>query len=230
MPGGGRVSRSGGSAGPERYDLRSALSDADIVVAKSRAALDAMACGGRCTCTTSSAATAGSPRSSYAALESDHFAGQATDRVISVTELEADLAGYDARMGLANRDLIALHHNPTAHAVQFVSAIAAGVPTQRHEAPLKELARMAALQSSSEGRAREMQRQREELIERLRDGEEHAAEIERTLAAAQMGAARAAALEQQVAQMRATRAWRAAARYWRARDRLAKRLGSRGPT
>jgi hypothetical protein len=126
--------------------------------------------------------------------------------------------------------LVALHHDPRAHVVQFVSAIAGSVPAQRHQAPLKELARLAAQQWSSELLAREIQQQREGLITRLRDAEERAAEIEQTLAATQAAAARAESLEQQVAQMRATRAWRAAARYWSARDRLATRLRSRGPT
>lgn len=222
------VRRIGGSE--QRYDIRRALSDADIVVAKSRAALDAMACGRAVYVYDVFGGDGWVTPSSYAVLESDHFAGQATDRVIGVAELEADLAGYDPRMGIANRDLVALHHDPRAHAVQFVNAVAGSVPAQRHQEPFKELARLAALQWSSERLARELQRQREALIERLRDVEERAAEIEQTLAATQASAGRAEALEQQVAQMRATRAWRAATCYWSARDRLLTRLGSQGPT
>lgn len=43
----------------QRYDVAGALADADIVVGKSRAVLDAMACGRQFTCTTCSEATAG---------------------------------------------------------------------------------------------------------------------------------------------------------------------------
>lgn len=225
------VARIGGIE--QRYDIRAALSDADIVVAKSRAALDAMACGRAVYVYDVFGGDGWVTPSSYAALEADHFAGQATDRVIGVAELEADLAGYEARMGTANRDLVAQHHDPRAHAVQFVSAVDGGRPGPRDPGPLRELARLTALQWSWERLAHEMQREREGLIERVHATEERAAdalaqraEIEQTAAALR---SRADSLEQQLAQMRSTRAWRAASLYWGTRDRLATRLGPRGP-
>ena len=84
------VRRIGGSE--QRYDIGPALGDADIVVAKSRAALDAMACGRAVYVYDVFGGDGWVTPSNYASLESDQFAGQATDRVIGVAELEADLA------------------------------------------------------------------------------------------------------------------------------------------
>jgi hypothetical protein len=80
---------------------------------------------------------------------------------------------------------------------------------------------MTALQWSWERRARRLQHEREGLIERVRDAEERAAEFKQSQA-------RAEAVERQIAQMHATRAWRVAASYWNVRDRLTSRLGARG--
>jgi hypothetical protein len=210
----------------QRYDLAAALADVDIVVAKSRAALDAMGCGRAVYVFDVFGGDGWVTPSAYTALEADHFAGNATDRVIGVAELERDLADYDHRMGVANRDLVAQHHGARDHAVEFVNAIAAHEPGERSEAPLRELGRLIALQWSWERLVHGMQSERAALVERVHHAERRAAEAE-AAAERERGelAERASLLQSQLEAMRATRAWQLAGRYWRLRDRLAARRG-----
>ena len=63
---------------------RAALENADIVVGKSRAALDAMACGRAVYLYDMFGGDGWVTPDTYAAMEADQFAGQATDRVIGV--------------------------------------------------------------------------------------------------------------------------------------------------
>ncbi|HEU0318372.1 MAG TPA: glycosyltransferase, partial [Solirubrobacteraceae bacterium] len=126
----------------QRYDLEAALAGVDIVVAKGRAALDAMGCGRAVYVFDVFGGDGWVTPAAYAALEADNFAGQATDRVIGVAELERDLAGYDHRMGIANRDLVAQHHGALDHAIAFVNAIGVREPGARSDAPLRELGRL----------------------------------------------------------------------------------------
>jgi hypothetical protein len=197
------VSRVGGSS--QRYDLSAALADADIVVAKSRAALDAMACGRAVYVFDVFGGDGWVTPASYPALEADNFAGQATPRVIGVAELERDLADYDPRMGIANRDLIAQHHDARDHAIEFVRAVAACEATERPTVPLQELARLTALQWSWERLAHGMQGERAEWVERIQHAEQHAAEAN---AAAEAWVGRVQHAEQHAAEANAAaEAW-----------------------
>jgi len=209
-------------AGDQRYDLAAALADVDIVVAKSRAALDAMSCGRAVYVFDVFGGDGWVTPSAYSALEADNFAGNAMDRVIGVAELERDLADYDQRMGVANRDLIAQHHSARDHAVEFVNAITVHEPAERSGSPLRELGRLTALRWSSERLVQSMQSERAALVEHVQRTEQRAAEAE---AAAERErrklAERASLLQSQLEAMRATRAWQVAGRYWRVRDRLA---------
>lgn len=170
------VSRIGGAA--QRFDLAASLADADIVVAKSRAALDAMACGRAVYVCDVFGGDGWVTPSSYAALERDNFAGQATDRVIGLAELERDLADYDPQMGIVNRDLVAQHHSARDHAIEFVNAIAERQPRERPAAPLRELARLTSLQWSWQQLAREMQGERATFVERVQQAELRSVEAE----------------------------------------------------
>jgi hypothetical protein len=149
----------------QSFELATALADADIVVAKSRAALDAMACGRAVYIYDCFGGDGWVTPRSYPALEADNFAGLASERVIGVTELERDLADYSPAMGSVNRDLIVQHHNARDHVLAFLDAIAEHLeapPKERRErpAPLRELARLTALQWSWERTARELQGER----------------------------------------------------------------------
>jgi hypothetical protein len=235
------VSRIGGAQ--QRYDLSAALDEVDIVVAKSRAALDAMSCGRAVYVLDVFGGDGWVTPSNYAALEADQFSGQATDRVIAVAELERDLADYDRAMGLANRDLIAQHHNARDHAIEFVNAIGEHATGDRPVAPLRELARLTALQWSWERLAHDMQGERAGWVQHIQRTEQHAAEahtaaergraesdryrsqLARETAAAQQLAEHCNRLQGQLDATRATRAWRLAGQYWRMRDRIAGRQG-----
>jgi hypothetical protein len=139
----------------QSYDVAAAVADADIVVAKSRAALDAMACGRAVYVYDVFGGDGWVTPESYAALEADNFAGQATDRVIDAAALADDLGGYRQEMGVVNRDLVLQHHSARDHVIALLNAIGERAPQDRGPAPLQEMARLIALQLSWELTARE---------------------------------------------------------------------------
>jgi hypothetical protein len=162
----------------QRYDVADAVADADIVVGKGRAALDGMACGRAVYVLDVLGGDGWVTPAAYPGLEADNFAGQATDRVVGVADLVADLAGYDAGMGVANRDLVAQHHNGLDHAIELVDAIAGRRTIARQHSPLREIGRLTSLQWSWERIARGLQEDRVEWVARIQqaDGVRVAAE------------------------------------------------------
>ncbi len=210
----------------QRFDIAPALESADIVVGKSRAAVDAMACGRAVYVYDTFGGDGWLTPNTYAAMEADHFAGQATDRVIGAEEMARDLADYDRRMGAVNRDLAIQHHSARDHVIELLSALVSP-PKQRPEAPLRELARLTALQWSWERFSREAQHAQASLHERLLVAERVAEEWETTANAEreraevlQRAADWAVGLEADLKSIHASRAWRLAGRYRRWRDRL----------
>jgi hypothetical protein len=139
----------------QSYDVAEAIADADVVVAKSRAALDAMACGRAVYVLDVFGGDGWVTPERYPALEADQFAGQATERVLDVASLAADLPGYSPGMGPVNRDLVLQHHDPRNHVLELVRAIGEHRSQERPRAPLRELSRLTALQWSWEETARE---------------------------------------------------------------------------
>jgi hypothetical protein len=209
------VRRVGGDV--QAYDVATAVADADIVVAKSRAALDAMACGRAVYVFDVFGGDGWVTPQLYPDLEADNFAGQATSRVIGAEVLASDLSDYRQEMGVVNRDLALQHHNARDHVIALLGAIGEREPHGRQPAPLQELARLTALQWSWEATAREFRSMHWPL-------REHAAQHER-LSAQAADATREAVRERdearaQLAAVRATRAWRLATRFWRLRARL----------
>ena len=250
-PRGIEVVQVGGSN--QRYDVANALEDADIVVAKSRAALDAMACGRAVYVLDTFGGDGWVTPEAYPALETDHFAGQATSRVIGADELQSDLEGYDPGMGEANRDLVVQHHRARDHVLELLEALGERPRHERPAAPLRELSRLTALQWSWERFARdsraahaalhelhvgsdqaaaEANRERAELHDRLLGAERAAAEAQANAEwiseQARIRAGEADALRAQLDAIRRTRAWRLCHRYWRWRDRLSRRRQARG--
>jgi hypothetical protein len=213
-------------AGQQRYDIAAALESADIVVGKSRAALDAMACGRAVYVYDMLGGDGWVTPETYSTMEADHFAGQATDRVIGVEEMERDLADYDRGMGAVNRDLVIQHHDARDHVIELLSALV-DPPKQRPSVPLNELARLTALQWSWERFAREAQHEQASLHERLLVAE-HASEASEAALKAERERAdileRAAdwavTLQADLERIHATRAWRLTTRYRHWRDRL----------
>ncbi len=209
----------------QRFDVSRALAGVDIVVGKGRAALDGMACGRAVYVLDVFGGDGWVTPELYPALEADQFAGLATGRVIGREELARDLDEYNAAMGAANRDLVLQHHDARTHVVELLEALKAHAPpAERPVSSLREAARLTSLQWSWESRARagenwlgvrlaEEQDARALAEHHGAVAEERAAELERALAASQ-------AL---VEEMRATRAWRLAVRYWALKARLLRR-------
>lgn len=121
----------------------------------------------------------------YAEMEADNFAGQATSRVITLEDLVRDLDDYDPQMGMANRDLVVQHHSARDHVIQLLAAISAQRPSTRPTVLLRELARLTALQWSWERFAREHQHQLVAMHEHVLRVEANAAEVARATADAQ---------------------------------------------
>ena len=159
-------------------------------------------------------------------MEADHFAGQATDRVIGVAELERDLADYDPGMGMANRDLVLQHHSARDHVIAFLAAVAAPAAAERPPAPLRELARLIAMQWSWERLARGAQHAHAASETRLAEAvtEARARDGELAVLRAELSALRA-----ELDAIKVSRAWRLAARYWDWRGRFTRGARTDGP-
>ena len=150
----------------QRYDVAAALEEADIVVAKSRAAVEAMACGRPVYVFDVFGGDGWVTQANYAALEADNFAGQGTDRVIDAASIERDLRNYDPGMGAVNRDLALQHHSARDHVIQLIAGLEGLRPGPRPSAPLRELARLTSRQWSSEREAHALRRDMRALNER----------------------------------------------------------------
>jgi hypothetical protein len=181
-----------------RFDIARALEGVDIVVAKSRAALDAMACGRAVYLYDLFGGDGWVTAKTYPAMEQDHFAGQATDRVIGVDELERDLADYDPGMGMANRDLVLQNHAARAHTIDFVLAVTAALADKRGSTDRHEDVRPGASDPS----------------------DADVAELRRRLVVAEETAA---AMAVQLQEIRASRGLRLVEHYRRWRDRVVRR-------
>ena len=207
-----------------RYDVAAAIADADIVVAKARAALDGMACGRAVYIFDMFGGDGWVTPGCYAALEGDNFAGLATDRVIDATELARDLDEYDPRMGMANRDLVVQHHSARDHVIDLVAAIRELRPGSRPTAPLWELARLTSLLWTSDRFTRDSQKMQALFHEHLVGAHARMAEAEGEMVSAYESAkqleAQVRELQAQIDSMRGTHAWRLATRYWHLKRRF----------
>lgn len=136
-----------------------AILEADIVVAKGRAALDGMACGRAVYLYDEFGTDGWVTAAKYPAMEADNFAGQATDVTIDGTRLDHELAEYDAGMGLVNRDLVLRNHGARYHVNELCALFAeAAAPSPPLATPLLELARLVRLQSQTAARVEELER------------------------------------------------------------------------
>ena len=107
------------------------IAQADIVVGKGRAILDAMSCG-RAAYVYDAFGTDGwvTPEV-YPLMEADAFAGQALPRVVDSDQLRRELDDYRPLMGQVNRELIMNHHQARTHAEQLVDLSRELVPAAR---------------------------------------------------------------------------------------------------
>ncbi|MGZ4257598.1 MAG: hypothetical protein ACXVRE_07540 [Gaiellaceae bacterium] len=141
---------------PSSFALRPerAMWESDIVVAKGRSALEAMACGRAVYVYDRFGSDGWVTPEAYPAMEADNFAGQATAAVADAERVQSDLADYDASMGVVNRDLVLHRHGARRHAQELCELFGDVPPPEpAPEAPLRELARLVRLQWQTESRA-----------------------------------------------------------------------------
>ena len=117
-----------GAHGEATADPVPALVAADIVFAKARAIVEAMACG-RAAYVTDVFGTDGwvTPER-YPALEADNFAGRVERSALTPERLRADLLAYRPEMGIANRELAIAGHSASRHAEALVAELERAAP------------------------------------------------------------------------------------------------------
>jgi hypothetical protein len=164
---------------PER-----AMGDADIVVAKGRAAIEGMA-SGRAVYVYDFAGVDGwvTPER-YPELEADNFAGRAGADAVDPDRLRTDLAAYSPAMGVANRDLAIANHGARRHAEELSKLFSQlGSADAPPAGPCDELARLSRMQWQLESRVlgitREAQQQQERALELERELTRLSAELNR---------------------------------------------------
>jgi hypothetical protein len=131
-----------------------AIASADIVVAKARAALEAMSCARAVYVYDAFGGDGWVTAENYAILEADGFAGLATSPPRSRAQLAADLEDYDAGMGQINNELVRTHHSARRHTAQLLDVLHSPERSQRPGVEaLHEVSRLARLLMHAEGRA-----------------------------------------------------------------------------
>ena len=136
---------------PEEY-----LNRSDVVLGCGRSALEAMACGRAVYVFGHVGADGWVTPETYAALEQDGFAGLGSKGVIGADALRADLANYEAAMGLANQSLAVRHHDAGKHAAELVAALRRLTPENRArsaDGSLREMSRLVRVEWQTERRA-----------------------------------------------------------------------------
>jgi hypothetical protein len=132
----------GASAAPENE-----LNRADIVIAKGRSIVEAMACGRAAYVYDQNGGDGWITPETYESHAADNFAGLSTGEVVDAARLRRDLAAYSPVMGPANRDLAVLHHSAARHAHELVELFRDLAPrTEPAPDSLAEMARLAAVQ------------------------------------------------------------------------------------
>ncbi|HWD85375.1 MAG TPA: hypothetical protein VG321_06465 [Solirubrobacteraceae bacterium] len=140
--------------GTSRLDVRPAIAAADVVVAKSRAALEAMSCARAVYVYDAFGGDGWVTPDRYARMEADGFAGHATPHPVSPAQLTADLGEYRPEMGWVNHELVRRHHAARQHAASLVELLRDGQPSIRPDrSALDEVSRLSRLMWKHEARA-----------------------------------------------------------------------------
>jgi hypothetical protein len=203
-----------GAASSTMLDPRPAIEDADIVVAKARAALEAMCLGRAVYLYDQFGGDGWVTPDAYPALEADNFAGQATPRPRTASDLASDLADYRPEMGRVNHELVRTHHGARRHAHELVAVLRGS-----HERPacgpetLAEVARLTRATWHAQHRIVALEHETWALRQRLATGEAESASLREQAADAARRLAEARGLL-------ATRRVRAGISAGRALDRL----------
>jgi hypothetical protein len=127
------------------------IAEADIVVGKGRAILDAMACGRPAYIYDMFGTDGWVTPELYPLQEADGFAGLALPLCMDEKKLHRDLDDYDPLMGQANRELILMHHTAGMHVQQLVALFRRLSPrAEPANIPYQELARLVRLRWGAE--------------------------------------------------------------------------------
>jgi hypothetical protein len=138
--------RLGGPSG-HTPDTAPALAGAEIVIGYGRSILEGMACGRAAYVYDWKGGDGWVTAESYAAIESDGFAGGATGEIADRATLVQHLRGYSSTMSPINHDLVIKHHRATVHAQELLDRIERlATPHVRQRTPFQEMARLARLE------------------------------------------------------------------------------------
>ena len=197
------------------HDPRSAIADADIVVAKARAALEGMTAGRAVYVYDQFGGDGWVTPDNYPAFEADNFAGLSGDRPRTPGDLRADLDAYHPDMGWMNRELARIHHGARHHATELVALMRGphAAPSGSDVSALAEVERLTRAYARMERRAVYLEHDRAVLRGRTLAAEDAASDWQARAAAAEHRAARAEGLL-------ATKRARAGLALGRALDRL----------
>jgi len=161
-----------GTLAQPTLDVAAAIADADIVVGKGRAILEAMSCGRAAFVYDAFGCDGWVTAATYDALEANAFAGQASPTALGPDGLRAALDDYDPTMGLVNRQLVLTHHNERKHVEALVELFRRLGPVADDRAtPAAELARLSRLRWRADEESRHLRGQLAETTSRLRETE-----------------------------------------------------------
>jgi hypothetical protein len=188
------------------WDPAATIAEADIVVGKGRAVLEAMSCGRAAFVYDAFGGDGWVTAESYPRFEADGFAGQAEPHVMDAAALRAALDRYDADMGRVNRELVLKHHSVRRHTAALVELITSRTPAAQKEMSWgEELARVSRLRWHAEAEAVSLRRQLDDL-----SGRAHVAEAEAEALRARVGELERAEAERQERRLRRREAREAA--------------------
>jgi hypothetical protein len=140
-------------------DIGPALAGVEIVIGYGRSVLEGMACGRAAYVYDWKGGDGWVTAESYAAIESDGFAGGATAEVADRATLTRHLREYSAAMGPVNHDLVIKHHRAAVHAQELLGLIEGLVtPRPPQRTPFEEMARLARLEWRAKLEAAELAR------------------------------------------------------------------------
>lgn len=167
--------RIAGARGTTVLDPFAEIADADIVVGKGRAILDAMACGRPAYLYDDFGTDGWVTADTHPAMEADGFAGQSRPRLADAGLLRRDLEAYDPAMGVVNRELVLHHHKARNHAHDLVRLFRSLAPDAAPTStPDGELARNVRLRWAADRELGHLRAGYGDLHDRVWDAEQRA--------------------------------------------------------
>lgn len=180
------------SLGIDQVDLAPelAMAEADIVVGKGRAVIEAMSCGRPAYLFDSFGGDGWITPDAYPLIEADGFTGQLGDGGLDLEHLAADLVAYDPELGRLGRELVLRHHDARQHAHDVLDVLS-GLGAGHGRAPTleSEVSRQVELRWAAEAQLVEL-RAHLRRTDDLRGARLAAAERDAELARAETGQAK----------------------------------------